>query len=69
MKKVEYNQPTSSPTQKVAAAGIGGSISVVLVYVVQQIFNIEIPAEVASALTAIISFAAGYLVKEQRIEV
>ncbi len=61
-----YNQPTSTPTQKVAAAGIAGAVTVVLVYLVQAIFNIEIPAEVSSAITAIVAFASGYLIKETR---
>lgn len=59
------DQPTASPTRKVASAGIGGAVSIVLVYLVQSIFNIEIPSEVASAITAIIAFGAGYLVKEE----
>lgn len=62
----EYNQPTSSPTQKVAAAGIGGAITVVLVYAINMLFNIEVPAEVAAALTAIVSFLSGYFVREKR---
>ncbi len=61
------NQPTARPTQKVAAAGIGGSISVVLIYLIQQLFNITVPAEVASAITAIISFGAGYFVREESV--
>ena len=59
------NQPTANPTQKVAAAGIGGSLTILIVYVIQQAFDVQIPAEVASALTALISFASGYLVREK----
>lgn len=59
------NQPTASPTRKIAATGIAGAVTVVLMYIVQATFNIEIPAEVASAVTLILSFAAGYTVKEQ----
>lgn len=58
------NQPTAAPTAKVAAAGIGGSISIVLIWVLNQV-GIDMPVEVASAITAIVSFAAGYLVKER----
>lgn len=60
-----YDQPTSQPTQKVAAAGIGGSLSVVVVYVV-GLFGLDLPPEVASAITALVSFAAGYLVRETK---
>jgi len=59
------NQPTATPTQKVAAAGIGGSVTILAVYLIQTIFNIEVPAEVASALTALIAFASGYIVREK----
>jgi len=59
-----YNQPTSTPTQKVSAAGIGGALSIVIVYVF-GLLGLDMPPEVASALTAIVSFAAGYLVKER----
>lgn len=58
------DQPTASPTRKVAATGIAGAVTVVLVYLIQAIFSIVIPAEVAAALTLIISFASGYIVKE-----
>lgn len=59
-----YNQPTSAPTQKVAAAGIGGSITILLVYLIQAVFNVEIPSEVAAAMTAVIAFLSGYFVRE-----
>ena len=59
------DQPTPAPTRKVAATGIAGAVSVVLMYVVQTIFNVAIPAEVASAITLILSFASGYIVKEE----
>lgn len=59
------NQPTAAPTRKVAATGIAGAITIVLVYLVQALFNVEIPAEVSSAITLLISFVSGYMVKEQ----
>lgn len=61
-----YSQPTASPTQKVAAAGIAGAVSVLLIYLVQTIFNIVIPAEVSSSITAILAFASGYLIRETK---
>ncbi len=60
-----YNQPTPNPTQKVAAGAIAGSITVVLVYLVQELFTIEIPAEVAAALTTIISFTSSYFTRDK----
>lgn len=62
-----YDQVSSAPTNKVAASGIGGSISVVLIYLVKTIFNIDIPSEVAAAVATVVSFASGYLVREKRV--
>lgn len=51
-----------TPVPKVAAAGIAGAVTVLLVFVVQAIWpNFDIPSEVSAALTAIIAFAAGYM--------
>lgn len=44
---------------KVAAASIAGAVTVVVVFVAEQL-GLSVPAEVASALTTILSFAAGY---------
>lgn len=63
----KYDQVSSAPTNKVSAAGIGGSISVVLLWVTGQFFTIEIPPEVAAAIATVISFLSGYLVREKRI--
>lgn len=66
--KVEsYDQVSSAPTNKVAAGGIGGSISVVVIWLVVTIFNVEIPAEVGAAIATVISFASGYLIREKRV--
>lgn len=45
---------------KVAASGIAGAITVLLVYALSLV-GVEIPTSVASAITVIIAFAAGYL--------
>lgn len=60
-----FNQPTPAPTRKVAAGGIAGAVSIILVYLLKQVFNVDLPAEVASSLTLIIGFATSYLVKEE----
>ena len=65
--KVEsYDQVSAKPTAKVSAAGVGGSISVVLIWLVSTLFNTEIPPEVAAALATVVSFASGYIVREKR---
>jgi len=59
------DQPTAAPTNKVAAAGIAGAISVFAIYLVGAIFNIEVPAEVASAFTTIVAFVAAYFKRNE----
>lgn len=45
---------------KVAAGGAAGAASVVLVYVLGEL-GVHLPPEVASAVTVLLSVAAGYL--------
>jgi hypothetical protein len=49
-----------SPQPKVAAAGVAGAVTTILVFVVSQL-GVDLPAEVSAAITALISFGAGYL--------
>lgn len=45
---------------KTAAAGIAGAVTLVIVFILGQV-GVDIPADVASAITVIIAFAAAYL--------
>lgn len=47
------------PTSKVFAGGAAGAVSIILVYVA-GLFGLAVPAEVASAFTVLLSFAASY---------
>lgn len=49
-----------APTPKVAAAGGAGAATVVIVWLLGMA-GVAVPPEVASAITALLSFAAGYL--------
>lgn len=49
------------PVRKVSAAGIAGALSILIVYVL-GITGVDVTEEVASAITAILAFAAGYIV-------
>ena len=60
------SQPTPQPTSKVVAAGVGGSVTVLVVFGA-KLLGLEIPAEVASSLTALIAFSFGYIQKEKVI--
>lgn len=45
---------------KTTAAGIAGAVTLVIVFVLGQL-GVEVPADVAAAVTTIIAFAAAYL--------
>lgn len=45
---------------KVAAGGVAGAFVTVLVWAA-ALAGVEVPAEVAAALTTLVSFGAGYL--------
>jgi len=45
---------------KVGAAAIGAAVTLVIVFVMGQL-GVQVPADVASALTLIVSVAAAYL--------
>jgi hypothetical protein len=45
---------------KVAASGVAGAATILLVFVAEKL-GLEVPAEVASSFTVLLSFAAGYI--------
>jgi hypothetical protein len=49
-----------APQPKVLAAGAGGALSVILVWLLSVLFKVEVPSEVAAALTTLLAFAGGY---------
>lgn len=60
------NQPTAAPTNKMVAVGVAGALTVVLVYALGE-FGYNIPVEVASAVTVLISFVSGYIVPNKKV--
>jgi putative flippase GtrA len=58
------NQPSIAPTTKVAAGGVAGALTVLVVWVL-GLLHVPVPPEVASALTVIISFVTSYLVRQR----
>lgn len=55
------DSPSAAPTPKVAAAGIAGAVSIIVVWLMHAAASIDVPPEVASAFTTVVAFAAGYL--------
>jgi hypothetical protein len=52
--------PGNRPVPKVEAAGIAGAAATVLVFIAAQA-GVDLTAEVAAAVTALLAFAAGYV--------
>ncbi|WP_018687034.1 hypothetical protein [Actinokineospora enzanensis] len=57
---------SNAPTRKVGAGAAVGAITVVLVWIAGSL-GVEIPADVAAAVTVLLSFAASYLVPENEL--
>ena len=55
-------QKSDSPTRKVMVAGVAGAASAVVVWVMEVSLGMEVPAEVAVALSTLIGFFAAYFV-------
>lgn len=65
--KIEYNQPSSSPVPKVKAAGVGGAVSAVIIFIVSTLWpNIEISAEVGAAFATLVSFFSAYMTRDEK---
>ena len=46
---------------KITAAGLAGALTVIIVWLL-GLFDVDVPPEVASAFTVVLSFITGYLV-------
>ena len=55
-------EPSKAPVAKVQAAGFGGALSVIAIWVAAQ-FGVDMPAEVGAGIATLAAFAAGYLKK------
>jgi len=53
-------RPTPVPTNKVIAGGVSGAVVVIAIYALNTYFGQHIPAEIASALTVVVSAVASY---------
>ena len=60
MKPIRAKSSTPLPTTKVANSGLAGACSLILIWVLSQV-GVDMPPEVASAITTVASFLVGYL--------
>lgn len=58
-------KPTKKPSTKVVSGAAAGAVVVVVVWVC-SLFGLEVPGDVASALTVLVGFGAGYVVPDPR---
>ncbi len=54
-------QSTNVPTRKMTAVGLAGALTTVIITISRDVIGYEMTADLASAITTIITFAAGYL--------
>ncbi len=50
--------------RKVTAGALAGALSIILVWAIKYFGQVELPAEVASASTTILTFITSYFVSE-----
>ena len=60
----ENNGTDASPRPKVVAAGEGGAVVVIAVFVLARM-GIEVPQEVAAAAATLVAFGAAYFTKDR----
>lgn len=56
------DQPTSAPTNKVLAGGIGSAIAVILAFAFQAVTGNELPVGVEGAVATLVYALIGYFV-------
>ena len=59
------NQPTAAPTRKVTAGALAAALTTILVWVLSEFAGVELPPEVAAAVTSILTLGAAYIVPER----
>ncbi len=52
------------PTAKVTAGALGGALSIIAVWFIHTLANVDVPPEVASAVTTVVTFGAGWITHE-----
>ena len=58
----EARSPSAFPVRKVAAGGVAGAITTIIVWILSAAFKVDMPPEIAAAITVVLSFAAGYFI-------
>lgn len=59
---VQARSPSALPVRKVTAAGVAGAATAIIVWILSAAFKVNIPPEIASAITVVLAVAAGYFI-------
>lgn len=59
-------QESKAPTNKVTAAGLGGAVATLLVFVA-NLFGVEVPAEAAASLATLVGVLLAYVVRDREV--
>lgn len=54
-------QISNAPTNKTLAGALAGAVTMILVWAVKQWGHVDVPAEIAIAISTVVSFATSYL--------
>lgn len=54
-----------TPTPKVIAGGIAGSVTAIIVWATRQWGHADIPPEIAVAISTVVSFLASYFMPQE----
>jgi hypothetical protein len=61
-------EPSVKPTRKVAVGGAAGALATIICWASSAFGGVEIPAEIAVAITALVTFALQYVISEKETE-
>lgn len=52
------------PSTKISAASIGGALTAIVLWGVNHFTGVDVPPEVAAAITTVVAFLLGYFIPE-----
>jgi hypothetical protein len=58
-------EPSNAPTRKVAIGGAAGALATIICWASSAFGGVEIPAEIAVAITALVTFGLQYFVADK----
>ena len=53
---------SATPAQKVTAGAVAGAVTTIVIWVLKAYAHIEVPGEIAAAITTVLTFVVAYVV-------